>query len=85
MHRNLSALVDASQSKGAGHGPLTDTAQKNLELRESSSDILMLVEYFVQRYAKKAGKSILVDERGGHNAGQFDPCGSTILRRKTKP
>jgi DNA-binding NtrC family response regulator len=27
-------------------------------LRERKDDILMLVEYFVQRYAKKAGKSI---------------------------
>jgi DNA-binding NtrC family response regulator len=33
-------------------------------LRESKDDILMLVEYFVQRYAKKAGKSIrTIDKR----------------------
>jgi transcriptional regulator with GAF, ATPase, and Fis domain len=32
-------------------------------LRERKDDILMLVEYFVQRYAKKAGKSILTIEK----------------------
>jgi DNA-binding NtrC family response regulator len=32
-------------------------------LRERKDDILMLVEYFVQRYAKKAGKSIRTIEK----------------------
>lgn len=32
-------------------------------LRERKDDILMLVEYFVQRYAKKAGKSIRIIEK----------------------
>ncbi len=57
-HRDLKTAITAGRFREDLYYRLNVFPIEMPALREREADILMLVEYFVQRYAKKAGKNI---------------------------
>ena len=62
-HRDLRAAIADDRFREDLYYRLNVFPIEMPPLRERKDDILMLVEYFVQRYAKKAGKSIRTIEK----------------------
>ena len=62
-HRDLGAAIADGRFREDLFYRLNVFPIETPPLRERKDDILMLVEYFVQRYAKKAGKSIRTIEK----------------------
>lgn len=62
-HRDLKAAIADGRFREDLYYRLNVFPIETPPLRERKDDLLMLVEYFVQRYAKKAGKSIHTIEK----------------------
>jgi transcriptional regulator with GAF, ATPase, and Fis domain len=62
-HRDLRTVIAGGRFREDLYYRLNVFPIETPPLRERKDDILMLVEYFVQRYARKAGKSIRTIDR----------------------